>query len=171
MDLYVKRHDGQAVTCDDFVAAMADANKIDLRQFMRWYAEAGTPVVTVASAYDAKKKTLRLTITQKTPPTPGQKKKLPLHIPFALGMLDKRGRDLIGMQILHVKKPRQVFTFAHVKEKPVLSLLRDFSAPVRLVYPHTDDELLFLLAHDSDPFNRLGSGRQACHPLSAGGGR
>ena len=73
-------------------------------------------------------------------------------------MLDKRGRDLIGTQILHVKKPRQVFTFAHVKEKPVLSLLRDFSAPVRLVYPHTDDELLFLLAHDSDPFNRWEAG-------------
>lgn len=158
MDLYVKRHDGQAVTCDDFVRAMADANKIDLRQFMLWYSQAGTPVLDVASRYDVKAKTLRLTVKQSCPPTPGQTKKLPLHIPFAAGLLDERGRDLIGTRILSVKKSKEDYIFQNIKTRPVVSLLRDFSAPVRLVYPYTDDELLFLLAHDSDPFNRWEAG-------------
>ncbi len=158
MDLYVKRHDGQAVTCDDFVRAMADANKIDLKQFMLWYSQAGTPVLDVASRYDAKAKTLRLDVQQSCLPTPGQKKKLPLHIPFAVGLLDDRGRDMIGTRVLSVKKPRESYVFQNIRTKPVLSLLRDFSAPVRLVYPATDEELLFLLAHDSDPFNRWEAG-------------
>ena len=155
MNLYVKRHDGQAVTCDDFVKAMADANKIDLTQFMRWYQQAGTPVLNVTSRYDAKAKALTMTVRQSTPPTPGQPTKKPLHMPLAIGLLDPDdGRDMIGTQILSLTKAREDFVFRDVRRKPVLSLLRDFSAPVRLIYPYTDDEWLFLLAHDSDPFNR-----------------
>jgi len=158
MDLYVKRHDGQAVTCDDFVRAMADANKIDLKQFMLWYAQAGTPVVTVTSSYDEKAKKLHLNVKQATPPTPGQKNKKPLHIPFAFGLLDDEGRDMIGTRILSVKKAEENYSFENIKSKPVLSLLRDFSAPVRLDYAQSEDDLLFLLAHDSDPFNRWEAG-------------
>ncbi|MDR3423667.1 MAG: aminopeptidase N [Alphaproteobacteria bacterium] len=158
MALYVKRHDGQAVTCDDFVKAISDANKLDPTQFMRWYNQAGTPVLDVSSRYDANAKTLSLTIRQSCKPTPGQPKKLPLHIPFAVGLLDHNGKDIIGTKVLSLKKPREVFTFDNIKEKPVLSLLRDFSAPVRLNYPYTNEELLFLLAHDSDPFSRWEAG-------------
>jgi aminopeptidase N len=181
MALYVKRHDGQAVTCDDFVKAMADANKIDLKQFMLWYSQAGTPVLDITSAYDAKAKTLTLNIVQSCKPTPGQPKKLPLHIPFAIGMLDKTGKDMLGnvasvgklrggraaeelhiniktTRILSLKKARETFVFENVSEKPVLSLLRDFSAPVRVNYQTTDEELLFILAHDSDPFSRWEAG-------------
>ncbi|MGE3623513.1 MAG: aminopeptidase N [Bdellovibrionales bacterium] len=154
MALYIKRHDGQAVTCDDFVKAMADANKIDLTQFMLWYSQAGTPVLKVDSRYDARREELKLTVAQFCPSTSARKQKRPMHIPLALGLLDLRGRELIGTRILQIKKSKQDFLFRNVKEKPCLSLLRDFSAPVRLVYPYTDDELLFLLAHDSDPFNR-----------------
>ncbi|MDX2028195.1 MAG: aminopeptidase N [Alphaproteobacteria bacterium] len=160
MKLYVKRHDGQAVTCDDFVKAMADANRIDLRQFMLWYQQAGTPVLKVASQYDVRAKTLRLKVEQSCPPTPGQKTKKPMHIPLAIGLLDAKGRDLIGTKILSVKKPREEFTFKNIKARPILSLLRNFSAPVRLVYPYTDGELLFLLAHDSDSFCRWEAGNK-----------
>ena len=154
MDLYFKRHDGQAVTCDDFARAMADANKLDIKQFMLWYSQAGTPSVNVTSAYNVKTKTYTLTATQKCPPTPGQRVKQPMHIPLAVGLLDDNGKDLIGTQILSLTKPKQDFVFKNIKAKPVPSLLRDFSAPVRLTYPYTDEELLFLLAHDSDSFNR-----------------
>ena len=158
MALYVKRHDGQAVTCEDFVAAMSDANKIDLTQFLVWYRQAGTPVLEATSHYDEAKKTLTLTVKQSCPPTPGQPKKLPLHIPLAIGMLDSKGKDLIGTRILSLKKPQETFVFENIKEKPVLSLLRNFSAPVRLNYAYTDAELLFLLAHDSDAFCRWEAG-------------
>ncbi|MFY9287218.1 MAG: aminopeptidase N [Alphaproteobacteria bacterium] len=158
MALYVKRHDGQAVTCDDFVKAMEDANTIDLSQFMLWYSQAGTPVVNVASSYDAKKKTLRLDVKQSVPATPGQPTKKPMHIPLAVGLLDSKGRDLIGTRILSIKKASESYTFENIKAKPVVSLLRDFSAPIRLVYAQNDEELLFLLAHDSDAFNRFEAG-------------
>jgi len=159
MDLYVKRHDGQAVTCEDFVRAMADANKIDLKQFMLWYVQAGTPVLDVSSEYDAKTKTLKLRVAQSCPPTPAQKTKKPMHIPLAIGMLDAAtGKDLMPTQVLAVKKPVEEFIFRTIKAKPVLSLLRDFSAPVRMNDAQSDEELLFLLAHDSDPFNRWEAG-------------
>jgi aminopeptidase N len=154
MDLYVKRHDGQAVTCDDFVKAMADANKIDLKQFMLWYSQAGTPVLDVTSSYDAKAKTVKLRVEQSCPPTPGQKVKKPMHIPLAIGMLDPNGKDMTETQVLSIKKPVEEFTLRNIKAKPVLSLLRDFSAPVRLNYAQSDEELLFLVAHDRDSFNR-----------------
>jgi aminopeptidase N len=158
MGLYVKRHDGQAVTCDDFVKAMEDANTIDLSQFMLWYSQAGTPVLDVSSRYDEAAKKLQLTVKQSCPPTPGQPRKKPMHIPLAIGMIGKDGRDLIGTRILSLKKPVEHYVFDNIKAKPVLSLLRDFSAPVRLNYSLSDDELLFLLAHDSDPFNRWDAG-------------
>lgn len=158
MDLYVRRHDGRAVTCDDFVKAMSDFNKIDLTQFMRWYRQAGTPVLDVQSLYDNKAKTLTLTVRQSCKPTPGQPVKKPLHIPFAVGLLDGAGRNMIKTRVLSIKKPREVFIFENIRSKPVLSLLRDFSAPVRLNYATTDNDLLFLLARDSDPFNRWEAG-------------
>ena len=158
MALYVKRHDGQAVTCEDFVKAMSDANKIDLTQFFLWYKQAGTPVLDVSSRYDASAKTLGLTIKQSCKATPGQKTKQPLHIPFAIGFLDRDGKDLIGTRVLSLKKSVETFTFSNIKKRPALSLLRDYSAPVRLNYNYTDEELLFLLAHDSDPFSRWEAG-------------
>lgn len=160
MDEYFKRHDGQAVTCDDFARAMASANSLDLKQFMLWYAQAGTPVVTARDSWNEKTRALNLTLSQTCPSTPGQPRKKPMHIPFALGLLDGNGKDMIGATVLDFRKPRQSFVFKGLKERPVLSLLRNFSAPVRLEYARSDDELLFLLAHDSDPFNRWEAGQR-----------
>ncbi|MDD4617181.1 MAG: aminopeptidase N, partial [Alphaproteobacteria bacterium] len=158
MALYVKRHDGQAVTCEDFVKAMSDANKIDLSQFLLWYKQAGTPVLDVASDYDPDAKRLTLTVSQSCKRTPGQPVKKPMHIPLAVGLLDRAGKDLIGTRVLSLKEPKETYVFENIKTKPVLSLLRGFSAPVRLNYPCTDDELLFLLAKDTDPFCRWEAG-------------
>ncbi|MEA5097213.1 MAG: DUF3458 domain-containing protein, partial [Burkholderiaceae bacterium] len=169
MDLYFSRHDGQAVECDDFRAAMADANKRDLRQFGRWYSQAGTPRVKAVTRYDAQTKTLKLTLTQSCAPTPGQPDKLPLHIPVAVGLVGRDGRDMplhlagvpAGMTaMLELTKARQTFTFTQVGEKPVMSLLRNFSAPVILDVEYTDAELAHLLAHDSDHFNRWEAGQR-----------
>lgn len=167
-DLYFERHDGQAVTCDDFVKAMEDANGIDLTQFKRWYAQAGTPVLTVRSEYDAAARTYTLQVSQSTPPTPGQPQKLPLHIPLALGLLDSQGRDiplqLDGKPVSHgmvqITEASQQLVFTGVQEKPVPSLLRGFSAPVKLDYPYTREELAFLMSHDCDGFNRWDAGQK-----------
>jgi len=139
MKRYFQRHDGQAVTCDDFVAAMQDASGIDLSQFKRWYDVAGTPVLDCSSRYDAAQKTWTLSVQQSMDP--------PFHIPLAV----KVGGE---ERVLSVKQKAESFTFAGVATKPVPSLLRRFSAPVILKYPYTDDELVHLLAHDDDPFNR-----------------
>ena len=172
MDLYFARHDGQAVTCDDFRAAMADANGRDLKQFERWYSQAGTPRLAAVLRYDAKTKTAELTLSQSCPATPGQKKKLPFHIPVALGLLDGRGRDmeltLAGeksadnhtTRVLELTEAKQTFRFVNVAEQPVPSILRGFSAPVVLEYEYSDAELAFLMAHDSDPFNRWEAGQR-----------
>ncbi|WP_157670876.1 aminopeptidase N [Chitinibacter sp. GC72] len=170
MDLYFKRHDGQAVTCDDFRAAMADANQIgpnhvDLTQFERWYSQAGTPRVSAQGSYQAETQSYTLTLTQSCPPTPGQDHKLPFHIPFAIGLIDRRGQDLplqlageahagATTRVLQLRETTQSFTFTHVPCLPVPSLLRDFSAPVVLEYDYSDDDLVFLMAHDSDAFAR-----------------
>ncbi len=165
MDLYIRRHDGEAVTCDDFVAAMADANGVDLEQFKRWYSQAGTPVLDVESRYDETARTFTLRIRQSCPATPGQPEKLPFHLPFVLGLVDRRGNDLplqlageaeagAGTRILEVRETEQQFTFVNVPSRPVPSLLRDFSAPVRLNHDSSSEELAFLIAHDSDAFNR-----------------
>ncbi|MGZ3159598.1 MAG: aminopeptidase N, partial [Burkholderiaceae bacterium] len=170
MDLYFERHDGQAVTCDDFRAAMSDANGRDLSQFERWYSQAGTPRISVDTFYDADQKTYTLSLTQSCPPTPGQADKLPFHIPVAVGLLDNNGRDmpleLNGVKqnattcVLELTEAQQAFCFTNVFENPVPSLLRNFSAPVVLEFDYADVELAFLMAHDSDPFNRWEAGQR-----------
>jgi aminopeptidase N len=175
MDLYFKRHDGQAVTCDDFVAAIADANGRDLTQFKRWYSQAGTPRVTVDTRYDAHTYAFELTLSQATPPTPGQSSKEPFHIPFAIGLVAGDGRDMPlqlegefsstsasapATKVLDLTQARQTFRFINVGERPVPSLLRNFSAPVIVEHRYSDAELAFLSAHDSDAFNRWEAGQR-----------
>nr|WP_322939768.1 aminopeptidase N [Pseudomonas sp. s4] len=170
-DLYFERHDGQAVTCDDFVKAMEDASGIDLTQFKRWYTQAGTPRLEVSEAYDAAAQTYSLTFRQSCPATPGQSEKLPFVIPVALGLLDAQGNELplrlLGesaaqgtSRVLSVIEAEQTFTFEDVAEKPLPSLLRGFSAPVKLHFPYSRDQLMFLMQHDSDGFNRWEAGQQ-----------
>src|SRR5229473_2682365 len=162
MDLYFARHDGQAVTCDDFVRAMADAARAELSQFMRWYDQAGTPVLGVKGEYDASAKRYALTVKQSCPPTPGQEAKLPFHIPFAVGLVGPDGRDLLaeGTRVLSVKQPEERFVFENVGAKPVLSPLRNFSAPVIVTHDYTEAELTHLMARDSDAFNRWEAGQR-----------
>jgi aminopeptidase N len=171
MDLYFKRHDGQAVTCDDFVAAIADANGRDLAQFKRWYAQAGTPLVTAATCHDPATGTLELTLSQSTAPTPGQPSKEPLHIPIAVGLVGGDGVDIPlqlkgepaargTTRVLELTQPTQTFRFTHVKSPVVPSLLRGFSAPVTVDAQLDDRDLAFLAAHDSDPFNRWEAGQK-----------
>ncbi len=170
MDWYFQRHDGQAVTCDDFVAALADANGADLSQFKRWYHQAGTPELTVSDAYDPAARRYTLTVRQSCPPTPGQPRKEPFHIPLALGLLDAEGRDLPlrlegegapsgTTRVLELREAEHVFRFVDVPVRPVPSLLRGFSAPVKLNTAESDDDLRFRLAHDSDDFNRWDAGQ------------
>ncbi|TVQ88057.1 MAG: aminopeptidase N [Chromatiaceae bacterium] len=165
-DLYFARHDGQAVTTDDFVACMEEAGGIDLTQFRRWYSQAGTPELECADAFDGATGTYTLEVRQHTPATPGQPDKLPLHIPFALGLLDAAGRDLplqlagedlpppAGTRMLALCRPVERFSFTGISARPVPSLLRGFSAPVKVRYPYAEHDLTFLMAHDSDGFNR-----------------
>ncbi|MBB5367708.1 MULTISPECIES: aminopeptidase N [unclassified Janthinobacterium] len=171
MDLYFERHDGQAVQCDDFRAAMADANGRDFSQFERWYSQAGTPVLKASTQYDAASKTFTLTLTQSCPATPGQTEKLPFHIPVTVGLLGQDGRDLplhvdgvasngTTSVVLELTQASQTFRFTGVEEAPVPSLLRDFSAPVVLEYDYSDAELLHLFRHDSDPVNRWEAGQR-----------
>ena len=169
MDLYFQRHDGQAVTCDDFRAAMAEAGGVDLGQFARWYSQAGTPLVECRGEYDARKKTYTLHARQSCPPTPGQPDKLPFVIPLAVGLVDLDGHDMqlkIDPQsvfpaattpttaMLSFTQTEQAFVFTEVPEHPVPSLLRGFSAPVLVRCEYTDSELTHLMAYDSDSFNR-----------------
>ncbi|QLQ31274.1 MAG: aminopeptidase N [Candidatus Thiothrix singaporensis] len=160
MDLYFQRHDGQAVATEDFLAAMADANATDLSQFQRWYDQAGTPQVSVQMEYDAAAQACVLHFTQRCPPTPEAAEKLPFLIPVAVGLLDSQGRDIIGTQVLRLGAAEQSFRFEKVPEPPVLSLLRGFSAPVKLEYPYSEAELAFLMKHDSDAFNRWDAGQR-----------
>jgi aminopeptidase N len=170
MDLYFQRHDGQAVTCDDFRAAMMDANGVDLTQFARWYAQAGTPVLTVRGRYDAAAQRYTLDVAQHCPATPGQTEKLPFHIPLSLGLVGPDGTDLplqlagepaagSGTRVLSVTEASQSFHFVNVTAEPVPSLLRNFSAPVKLDYPYSRAELIHLLSHDSDAFCRWEAGQ------------
>ncbi len=158
MALYFARHDGCAVTCDDFVAAMADANDYDLSQFATWYSQAGTPQLTVDCSYDAHEEKLALTIAQTTKATPEQPEKRPLHIPIRLGFVDSTGRDIPaggdGEILLELTKEKEHFFFENISEKPVISFLRGFSAPVIVEPFHSRDELLFLMVHDNDAYNR-----------------
>lgn len=170
MTLYFERHDGQAVTCDDFAQAIADANPDSelahlLPQFKRWYSQAGTPRLAAHGVYDAAQRTYTLSFMQSCPPTPGQPFKEPFVIPVNLGLLDADGRELplqlageeapgAGTRTLVLTRAGEQFTFIHVDAEPVPSILRGFSAPVILEYEYSDAQLLALLAHDADPFNR-----------------
>ena len=170
-DLYFARHDGQAVTTDDFVKALEDANDMDFTQFKRWYSQAGTPVLEVQGRFDAANHQYTLTVEQSCPPTPGQEQKQPFYIPLAIGLVGANGEDLAfrldgesksikGTQVLHVCETRQEFALSDVKQQPVPSLLRGFSAPVKVNAGLSDDELCFLMAHDSDDFNRWDAGQR-----------
>src|SRR5690606_12255240 len=170
MRLYVERHDGQAVTCDDFAAAMADANGLDLTQFELWYAQAGTPALEIEGHYDAKAGSYELTVAQHCPPTPGQPDKQPMHIPLAIGALDAQGRDIPlrlegeaeaeARPVLPVTAARQRFRFVNLPEPRALSINRGFSAPVRSKVKRRPGELAFLMARDSDPFARWEAGQE-----------
>ncbi|KAJ1411798.1 Peptidase M1, alanyl aminopeptidase [Sesbania bispinosa] len=179
MDLYFKRHDGQAVTCEDFFAAMRDANDADFANFLQWYSQAGTPVVKANTSYNPEAHTFSLKISQEIPPTPGQPVKEPVFIPVAVGLLDSTGKDIplstiyhdgtlqsissndqsVCTTVLRVTKKEEEFVFTDIFEKPVPSLLRGYSAPVRLESDLTDSDLFFLLANDSDEFNRWEAGQ------------
>lgn len=161
MRLYFERHDGSAATCEDFVKAMEDASGIDLTQFRRWYSQAGTPQLQVRDEYDAKQQVYRLHVRQSTPPTPEQTEKQALHIPLDIELYAEDG-VVIPLQsggqavnaVLNVTEPEQTFVFEQVPQAPVISLLREFSAPVKLDYPYTDKQLTFLMAHARNDFAR-----------------
>ncbi|ARN75942.1 aminopeptidase N [Oceanicoccus sagamiensis] len=168
-DLYFDRHDGQAVTCEDFVKAMEDAAGIDLTQFRRWYSQAGTPRVAVEGVYDAAAQSYSLTVEQHCPATPGQEQKQPFHIPMAMALLGQDGALPLHLDntanaglemVVDITQARQTFVFNQVKEKPVPSLLRGFSAPVKLSFDYSRDDLLFLMSNDSDGFIRWDASQQ-----------
>lgn len=172
MDIYFTKYDGHAVTTEEFIKSMEEAGQIDLTQFRRWYTQAGTPVLDIQGQYNAKDKTYTLTVKQSCPPSPGQPSKENFHIPLAIGLLDSKGNDMplqlehekaIGTEytkILSIKNTVDTFKFVNVTEAPVPSLLRNFSAPVKVRYPYEDKELLLLIAHDSDGFNRWDASQQ-----------
>ena len=168
MDLYFERHDGQAVTTDDFVAAMQDASGIELTQFKRWYDQAGTPVLDISGEYDEAAKRYTLTVKQSCPPTPGQPEKLPFHIPFAVGLVGPDGTDFAS-RLVSLKAAEEVIVFEDIPAKPVPSILRGFSAPVIARVPYTEAELAHLMAHDSDAFNRWEAGQRLATGLLLGG--
>ena len=170
-DLYFERHDGQAVTCDDFIKAMEDANGADLSQFKRWYSQAGTPRLAVTEHYDAQQKTYSLSFAQSCPATPDKVEKLPFVIPVELGLLNAQGTEIAlqlagetaasgTSRVLSVTEAEQTFSFTGINEKPLPSLLRGFSAPVKLSFAYSRDQLMFLMQHDSDGFNRWDAGQQ-----------
>ena len=165
-DLYFERHDGQAVTTDDFVACMEDASGRDLGQFRRWYRQAGTPVVRAESSQDEQGHYV-LTLSQSCPPTPGQEHKEPFHIPVAVGWVGPDGADVpldaedgATTRVLELTEAAQTFRFPNIPEGSLPSLLRGFSAPVKMEYAYRDADLAFLMAHDSDDFNRWDAGQK-----------
>jgi aminopeptidase N len=180
MDLYVERHDGQAVSCDDFVAAIADANQADLGRFSRWYSQAGTPRLSISTSHDPHRCVYRIEIRQSCQPSPGQPDKLPFPIPFAIGLVGPHGNDLdlvVGpgstghlrrlerggngqTAILDLNEALEVFEFTQLPDPPIPSFARNFSAPVIIEHDFDDDQLAFLARHDSDPFNRWDAGQR-----------
>ena len=187
-DLYFSRYDGQAVTCDDFVSAMEAASNKDLKQFKRWYNQTGTPELSIMGKHDQKAKKYTLTVRQSCPHTPGQKgfgkiietntsgngliKKQPFHIPFAMGLLSADGKplplklegdkkdNLKNTVVLEIQNEKETFVFEEIFDQPVPSLLRGFSAPVKLYFDYSNSELALLLANDTDKFNRWEAGQQ-----------
>ncbi len=168
MDLYFERHDGKAVTTDEFVAAMQDASNIDLTQFKLWYDQAGTPVLDVTGEYDTAARRYTLRVKQSCPPTPGQPTKLPFHIPFAVGLVGPDGLDYAS-QLCSLRQAEETFVFEGVPQNPVPSILRGFSAPVIVNYAYSEADLAHLMAHDSDAFNRWEAGQRLATNLLLGG--
>ncbi len=158
MDLYFKRHDGQAVTCDNFLAAMADANERDFSQFKNWYSQAGTPRVKVEERYDAAQKQYHLTLSQGCATSPGQPEKKPFHIPLKVRLLTTANDHV--EQLLELKETKQSWTFDNINELPVLSINRHFSAPINLDFAQSEVDLLRLFSNDDDAFNRWESGQK-----------
>jgi aminopeptidase N len=163
MDLYFERHDGEAATIEQFLDCFAESSGRDLSQFALWYAQSGTPRITCRGTYDKRARTYTLNLQQVVPPTPGQPKKNPMHIPIRLGLLGPDGRDIplrtdagetLADGILHLREPSTTVTFTDVPARPVPSLLRGFSAPVDLSIDLSEKDLAYLIANDSDPFNR-----------------
>ncbi len=165
MALYIERHDGQAVTTEDFVCAMEDATGTDLTQFRRWYTQAGTPTVNVEGDYDADTRTFTLNLRQSCPPTPDQPDKAPFHVPLRVALVDREGRNLALQPegepslpgdevVLSLRERAETFRFKEVAERPVVSVARGFSAPIRVAINRNDEELAFLAGHDTDSFNR-----------------
>ena len=164
-DLYFERHDGQAVTIEDFVAAMADVSGRDFTQFMNWYRQSGTPLLTVRSEYDAGQQRYSLHFEQNQRADSANKNSQLFHIPVKLGLVTAQGDLALSAsgetsQVVEVTEQAQVVTFEGIDQRPVPSLLRGFSAPVRLDYAYSLDELGFLMSHDSDGFNRWNAGQQ-----------
>ncbi len=175
--LYIERHDNGAARIEDFLAAMEKAGGLDLAPFMRWYDQAGTPEIRVEDRFDAERRSYELTLSQKTPPTPGESEKLPVPIPIALGLLAPDGKELparlegetkphAGTRILAFRKSKESFRFFDVAAPPIPSLLRGFSAPVKLVGIPLE-RLKFLAQHDSEPFSRWEAGQQVAARLLA----
>jgi aminopeptidase N len=163
MDLYFARHDGEAATIEQFVQCFADASGRDLSQFMLWYAQSGTPEIVATGSYDARAKTYRLELAQTLPPTPGQPTKEPMVIPLVAGLVGPDGRDVplqradggpLERGLLTLDRPAATYVFTGIEHRPVPSINRGFSAPVRLTVNVGDEDLHFLANHDSDPFNR-----------------
>ncbi|HSN84923.1 MAG TPA: aminopeptidase N [Polyangiales bacterium] len=158
---YLHKHDGCAVTCDDFRHAMAEANGTDLSQLERWYAQAGTPLVRAVEAWDESSRTYSLTLTQSQRAMPDQPPPLPLPIPLRFGLLGPDGNDIPGtVRMLHLNDAEQTFTFEDLPARPVASIAREFSAPIKLEIDRSRADLAFLMAHDSDSFNRWEAGQE-----------
>jgi len=154
-DLYFQRHDGQAVTTDDFVACMEAVSGRDLRQFRLWYSQAGTPHLRIDDDYDAVRQTYTLKVRQHTPPTRGQKEKAPLHVPLEIALFNPDGGMVrLESPVLEVREASQSWEFSGLKARPVPSLLRHFSAPVKVSYPYSREQLAFLMRQDTDGFSR-----------------
>ncbi len=178
MDLYFESYDGQAVTTEEFVGAMEEASEVDLKQFRRWYKQAGTPELTVSESYDEKSQSYTLALSQQTPQTPGQEEKLPFHIPVKISLM-RQDANFIPLQnkmgktaddsddgkatntaVLNFTDSSQSFEFKDIDEKPVLSILQGYSSPVKLHFERDDEELAFCMAHEADDFNRWEAGQQ-----------
>ena len=170
MDLYFDSNDGKAVTCEDFVQAMQDSSAKDLTQFKLWYNQSGTPELQMHGEYDEVNHTFTLTLQQSCPATPHQSTKKPFHIPIAVGLLDDSGNEMplsidgqsqdVTTWVCELTTEKQSFTFTNVITKPIPSILRGFSAPVKYEYPYSDDELLFLWQHDTDAFTQWDAGQR-----------
>ena len=172
MDLYIARHDGSAATTDDFVSAMQDASGVDLAQFRRWYSQAGTPLLHLEEGYDPDGRTWSLRVRQELPASADGSPPAPLHIPLSVGLVGRDGGALVpasagapgpvgpdGTVVLEVRAPEQCFVLRGIGSRPVVSVLRGFSAPVRIAMERRDEDLLTLLAHDPDPFARWDAGQ------------